>query len=130
MCSVRLIERPVVVFRPLGSPTPSESTTGRSSLFNGNNCRVNGDMNRRVIIAELDARMEKPAERAFAADPVAMVLADRGQYIAACMTILRAYIAAGSAEAARGADEQLRRMVRYDPERPDLAWPCRSVSDD
>ena len=52
-------------------------------------------MTRRVIIVELDAQMEKPAERAFICDPVAKVKSDRGRYIAACMIILRAYVSAG-----------------------------------
>src|SRR5262249_43104392 len=38
---------------------------------------------------------ENPEERIFKIDPVAMVLAERGQYVAAILTIARAYIAAG-----------------------------------
>src|SRR5262249_4962131 len=43
----------------------------------------------------LDAKMERPELREFKGDPVARVLADRGKYIAAVLTIARAYIAAG-----------------------------------
>ena len=39
--------------------------------------------------------MESPEERTFRSNPVALVLADRGKYIAACLTIARAYISAG-----------------------------------
>ncbi len=94
-CS-QLIERPICHLRPLGQSQHVRIENRTIVFFNGNNCRVTGDMTRRVIVAELDARMERPAERVFKSDPVATVLADRGRYIAACMTILRAYLAAGS----------------------------------
>jgi putative DNA primase/helicase len=92
----QLIERPTCNLRPLGRSETVQIQNRACVFFNGNNCRVKGDMTRRVVIAELDAKMEKPAEREFRADPVATVLADRPTYIAACMTILRAYQAAGS----------------------------------
>jgi putative DNA primase/helicase len=92
----QLIERPICHLRPLGQSQHVRIENRTIVFFNGNNCRVTGDMTRRAIVAELDARMERPAERVFQSDPVATVLADRGRYIAACMTILRAYLAAGS----------------------------------
>lgn len=64
-------------------------------FFNGNNCRVKGDLTRRALLAELDSQLERPAEREFSQDPVETVLADRGRYVSACLTVLRAYIAAG-----------------------------------
>ena len=91
----QLIERPVCNLRPLGRSEQVRIENRAIVFFNGNNCRVTGDMTRRVIIAELDAEMEKPAERTFSGDPVAKVKADRGKYIAACMIILRAYVSAG-----------------------------------
>jgi putative DNA primase/helicase len=39
--------------------------------------------------------MERPELRQFERDPVAMILENRGKYIAACLTIVRAYIIAG-----------------------------------
>jgi len=91
----QLIERPTCELRPLGQSALARVDNRAIIFFNGNNCHVRGDMTRRVLLAELDARMEKPAEREFTGNPVAKVMADRGKYIAACMTILRAYIAAG-----------------------------------
>jgi hypothetical protein len=44
--------------------------------------------------------MERPELRQFKFDPVEMVLADRGKYIAAILTICRAYVAAGSPDKA------------------------------
>ena len=51
---------------------------------------------RRTISCTLDADMENPEKRTFTANPLATVLHNRGAYIAACLTIARAYIAAGS----------------------------------
>jgi putative DNA primase/helicase len=48
-----------------------------------------------VLTTTLDPRMERPELRQFKGDPVATVLANRGAYIAACLTICKAYIAAG-----------------------------------
>jgi putative DNA primase/helicase len=91
----QLITQRICHLRPLGQ-TPQVRVDNRSIVFfNGNNCHVRSDMTRRVLLAELDARVERPAERKFKTDPVAQVMANRGKYIAACMTILRAYIKAG-----------------------------------
>ena len=91
----QLVERPICNLRVLGRSEPVRVENRVVVFFNGNNCKVMGDMTRRVILAELDARMEKPAERKFKEDPIAKIKEDRGAYIAACMTILRAYIVAG-----------------------------------
>ena len=92
----QIIERPVCNLRALGKSDLVRVENRAIVFFTGNNVRVKGDMTRRVVIAELDACMEKPAEREFKNDPVAAVLAKRGAYIAACMTIIRAYLHAGS----------------------------------
>jgi hypothetical protein len=52
-------------------------------------------MTRRVVLCTLDAKKERPELRNFKRDPVAEVLADRGAYVAAVLTVVRAYIAAG-----------------------------------
>jgi hypothetical protein len=68
---------------------------GTSLFATGNNFVVYGDLCRRVITINLDAAMERPELRQFKFDPVEMVLADRGKYIAAVLTICRAYFVAG-----------------------------------
>jgi hypothetical protein len=55
-------------------------------------------MTRRAVLCRLDAGMERPEQRQFAFDPIARVIADRGAYVAAVITISRAYKAAGSPE--------------------------------
>jgi hypothetical protein len=62
---------------------------------NGNNIIIVGDMCRRVVRCRLDPGMEHPELRVFASNPMEKILADRGAYIAAALTICRAYIAAG-----------------------------------
>jgi putative DNA primase/helicase len=92
----QIIERPVVDIRVLGrSEKVRIEARGTSTYATGNNFVVLGDMCRRVITTNLDAGVEQPELRQFDFDPVGRVLADRGKYIAAALTICRAYIVAG-----------------------------------
>ena len=90
------VERPIVQIRILGL---SECLTiePRSTLFlaTGNNLTLSGDLTRRAITATLDPHMEQPETRTFERNPVKEVLADRGRYVAAALTICRAYTVAG-----------------------------------
>jgi len=92
----QIIERPVVEIRILGRSERVRIEARGTSLFaTGNNFVVYGDLCRRVLTINLDAAMERPELRQFKFDPVEMVLADRGKYIAAVLTICRAYFVAG-----------------------------------
>ena len=92
----QIIERPVVEIRVLGrSERVRIEARGTSLYATGNNFVVLGDVCRRVIIANLDPALERPELRQFAFDPVELVLEDRGKYIAAILTICRAYVVAG-----------------------------------
>jgi len=89
------VERPIVNVRILGKSelVPIES---RTTIFaNGNNMRVVGDMVRRTLRSLIDANQERPERRTFRSKPFETVLSDRGQYVAAALTIVRAYIVAG-----------------------------------
>ena len=55
-------------------------------------------MTRRTLLAHLDARMERPEERQFTFDPVQLVIGDRGIYVTACLTIVRAFLLVGCPE--------------------------------
>lgn len=95
------IERPVVEIRILGkSERIRIEARGTTFLATGNNLLLAGDMTRRAIVATLDPQLERPELREFTADPVEAVLQDRGRYIAAALTIARAYIVAGRPEPA------------------------------
>jgi putative DNA primase/helicase len=93
------IERPAVQIRILGrSEQPTIEPRSTSIFATGNNLTVSGDLTRRVLVATLDSKMEHPEDREFSGEPVRDVLADRGKYIAACLTICRAYAVAGRPE--------------------------------
>jgi len=95
---VQAIERPLIRIRPLGASDIIEIENAVTLFATGNQMRVRGDMVRRTLISDLDANRERPELRAFTANPVAMVLANRGHYVSACLMIVRAYIVAGKPE--------------------------------
>jgi hypothetical protein len=92
----QLIERPRPQVLILGRTQLIEVDARSTSLFaNGNNLTFVGDIVRRAVRARLDPKMERPELREFNGDPFATVLTDRGAYIAAALTIVAAYVAAG-----------------------------------
>jgi putative DNA primase/helicase len=93
LCQVA--ERPLVRIRILGKSETPECEFRGIITANGNNLTIEGDMTRRAVVGKLDANMERPEEREFGFDPVRQILADRGSYVAAAMTVVRAYLAAG-----------------------------------
>jgi hypothetical protein len=88
-------ERAQLQIRPLGTSTLVRIANTFTCFANGNNLVIGADNVRRRVQCALDADMETPEERTFSADPVKLVLADRGRYIRACLIIARAYLAAG-----------------------------------
>lgn len=64
-------------------------------LATGNNLRLVGDTCRRILIARMDPQMEKPYGREFDFCPLQTVLGNRLRLVAAGLTIIRAWIAAG-----------------------------------
>ncbi|MQU85749.1 hypothetical protein [Sinorhizobium meliloti] len=84
-----------VQLRPLGTSTVVVSESRTFFMANGNNIGVAEDMTRRTLLAKLDLNEERPELRQFQQRPFDKIIADRGRYIAACLTIVRAYILAG-----------------------------------
>ena len=95
------IERPIVEIRTFGK-SERVRVEARSTTFfaTGNNLVLRGDMTRRTHLVTLDAQTERPELRQFQGDPVGNVVADRGKYVSACLTIVRAYIVAGKPDTA------------------------------
>ncbi|MBV8525053.1 MAG: hypothetical protein JOY71_23515, partial [Acetobacteraceae bacterium] len=89
-------ERPLVWVRKLGLSEMMLIESRASFFATGNALRMYGDLTRRTLPGDLDAQMERPEERVFPFNPVKRVLSDRGQYVAAALTVVRAYLAAGS----------------------------------
>lgn len=84
--------------RILGKSVNAEVPSNAAVFATGNNLTLEGDMTRRAVRATLDAGVERPELRAFDRDPLAMVTAQRGDYVAAGIAILRAYHIAGRPE--------------------------------
>jgi putative DNA primase/helicase len=90
-----MISERLVSMRILGlSEVPTFENTA-TAFANGNNITVAEDMVRRTIGCRLDIAMERPELRKFAFSPTGLVLANRGAYVAAALTIARAYRVAG-----------------------------------
>jgi putative DNA primase/helicase len=89
------LERPLVLVRILGLSALAEIEVRTTWFATGTNLKIVDDLTRRTVTARIDADMERPEQRSFRNDPVATVMRERGRYIAACLTIVRAYVAAG-----------------------------------
>lgn len=81
--------------RILGTSINAEVPSNAALFATGNNLTFEGDMTRRALRATLDAGVERPELRAFDRDPLAMVMAGRGDYVSAGLTVLRAFHIAG-----------------------------------
>jgi hypothetical protein len=81
--------------RILGKSINAEVPSNSAVFATGNNLKFEGDMTRRAIRATLDAGVERPELRAFKRKPLDMVKEARGDYVAAGLTVLRAFFVAG-----------------------------------
>lgn len=81
--------------RRLGGSDMFEIESAATIFATGNNAVVRGDMVRRTLVADLDPGQERPELRKFKHDPVTIVLENRGHYVSAALTVVRAYILAG-----------------------------------
>ena len=96
----------------LTAPTFTDRILGKSEtatlpnralfLATGNNLRLVGDTCRRILVARLDARIEKPYAREFEFDPAQMTIARREELVVAALTIIRAWITAGRPRHGKG----------------------------
>jgi putative DNA primase/helicase len=89
------IERPMYKPRILGKSEMRERRNIWSIFAAGNNLRFKDDVTRRVLRAGMDAKMERPELRRFAGNPLERALAERGRYLWAALTVVRAYQVAG-----------------------------------
>jgi putative DNA primase/helicase len=111
----QLVERPLVRTRVLGVSEAPEFECRATVAATGNNIGPRGDLVRRTLVCDLITDQEHPEHRHFTFDPVKTVLTHRGAYLAACCTLIRAYIVAGCPEvgaAPFGSYDQWTRMVR------------------
>ena len=76
----------------------SKKVTARCSTVTtatGNNLRLVGDLTRRALIGRLDPKTDRPELRQFDYDPLADARENRAELVAAALTSLKAYHAAG-----------------------------------
>ena len=73
------------------------ATVGTRTLFlsSGNNVEPIRDMTRRCITIHLEPKVEVPASRSYAADPLQQIRKKREHYVALAITIIRGYVMAG-----------------------------------
>ena len=113
--------------RILGVSKTATVSTRALFLSSGNNVGPVQDMTRRCITIHLDPGCEVPAARSFKRpELVRDVLRERGRYVSAALTIVRAWIVAGRPKARLQVAGGLRRLVRSLPAATALAGPGRS----
>jgi hypothetical protein len=93
LCSI--LTEPLFTDRVLGMSRTATAPTNALFVATGNNATVAGDLTTRTIAATLDAKVERPEERRFRLNLHEWVPANRGRLVAAALTIIRGYIAAG-----------------------------------
>jgi putative DNA primase/helicase len=92
----QITERPIVNLRILGRSEMPTCECHAAVFGTGNNITLKGDMIRRGLICSLEALDERPELREFQKDVLRQIASNRSAYVAAGLTIMRAYLAAGA----------------------------------
>jgi hypothetical protein len=96
LCQVA--ERPVVKVRILGRSETPDCEIHTTVYATGNNISFRGDMVRRGLVCNLEALDERPELRKFNRNVLRQAAGNRAAYVAAGLTVMRAYLAAGAPE--------------------------------
>jgi hypothetical protein len=92
----QILSQSLVQIRMLGSNKEMpEIVQGAFVEITGNNLVIKGELGRRTVYCSLDAKVERPELRAFKESPLESLRKDRGKYVVAAITIIRAFQAAG-----------------------------------
>jgi putative DNA primase/helicase len=86
----------MIKVRILGRSEMPDCECHTAVFATGNNVAFKGDMVRRGFVCNLETLEEQPELRAFKQNPLKLAAANRGAYVAAALTIIRAYLAAGA----------------------------------
>ena len=92
----QIAERPVVKIRILGRSETPDCEIHTAVFATGNNIGFRRDMFRRGLVCNLEALNERPELREFKRNVLRQAAGNRATYVAAALTIMRAYLAAGS----------------------------------
>jgi putative DNA primase/helicase len=87
LCMVLTQER--VDMRMLGFLRMGSLATATAMFATGNNLKIIGDLTRRTLLCQLDAREERPEERTFESDLLAEASRRRPELVSAVLTIAR-----------------------------------------
>jgi bifunctional DNA primase/polymerase-like protein len=96
LCQVA--ERPVVKVRILGRSETPDCEIHTAVYATGNNVTFKGDMVRRGLVCNLETLDERPELRKFERNVLRQASGNRATYVAAGLTVMRAYVAAGAPE--------------------------------
>ncbi|AYH43341.1 bifunctional DNA primase/polymerase [Azoarcus sp. DN11] len=91
-----ILTAPTYSDRLLGGNEVARLSTRCLIIANGNNVRPAADLARRVVTVELDPRVERPWERSFEFDPLAIVSADRGKWVMTALRVLQDFSQSGT----------------------------------
>src|SRR5262249_32850882 len=94
LCQVA--ERPVVKIRILGRSETPDCEIHTAVYATGNNITFHGDMVRRGLVCNLEALDERPELHKFARNVLRQAAGNRASYVAAALTVMRAYLTAGA----------------------------------
>jgi len=81
--------------RLLGTNVNVHIPTNSLFIFTGNNLTFKGDLCSRIVMCNIDPRIERPGERFFNRDLREYASKHRGELVVAIITIIKAYISAG-----------------------------------
>jgi hypothetical protein len=94
----QIAERPVIKVRILGQSETPDCEVHTAMFATGNNITFKGDMVRRGLVCNLEALDERPELRKFNRNTLRQAGVNRATYVAAALTVMRAYLAAGAPE--------------------------------
>jgi hypothetical protein len=94
----QMAERPVIKVRILGHSETPDCEVRTAAYGTGNNITFKGDMVRRGLVCNLETLDERPELRKFSRNTLRQAAANRAAYVAAALTVMRAYLAAGAPE--------------------------------
>lgn len=83
---------PTFTDRILGASASSSIPNRSVLILTGNNLSLRGELPRRVLVARIDPRTDKPFARHFDADPLAMCRDNRMNMVSAALTLIKAQL--------------------------------------
>jgi hypothetical protein len=89
LCQV--LTQPQLNIRMLGQSRNIETPVNATIFATGNNLTIGGDLVRRALLCSMDAGCERPELRVFNVNAIEIAQAGRGEFVAAALTVLRAW---------------------------------------